>query len=134
MAAVRADAINAFKDFDGESADANDDFELSARPKTDEEVEREVREYREFLLEMGGGEEEVRRTLGLTSEQVDVFHYDDEYDGDGDEDDSETDVGDVSGELDSPQMASGSKSEAKEKGASRGRSGKTRADEDFLME
>ena len=126
QAALRAEAINAFKDLNGDDDDDEDNFELSARPKPDKEVEREVNEYRAFLLEMGGGEEEVRRTLGLDSKHVNVL-ADDEKGEDDNESESEAAASDVSEVLDSPQQDKGPKRKRQ------GGAGKKRADEDFLM-
>lgn len=67
---LREGAINAFKSLagDGEDSASEDEeagFLLKPRSKEEEEVEQEDEEYRKFLLDMGGGEEEVRKILGM---------------------------------------------------------------------
>ena len=65
---MRKDAIDAFKAF-GEDGD-EDDFVPVKRQKEEKEVDEADEGYRQFLLEMGGGEDEVRRLLGMGDQPV----------------------------------------------------------------
>ncbi|ORX37669.1 hypothetical protein BD324DRAFT_622820 [Kockovaella imperatae] len=65
---IRQDAIEAFKSLNDEGDD-EDEFDFTERPKTDADEEKEAKEYRQFLLEMGGGEDEVRKLLGLQEDK-----------------------------------------------------------------
>ena len=62
---LRAEAVSAFHTLADED-DENDTFELKKRDIQQDEGEDDSEEYRKFLLEMGGGEEEVRRVLGTS--------------------------------------------------------------------
>lgn len=69
---LRAGAISAFKSLAEEDESEGDEegeddagFVLKQRKKEDGELEQEDEEYRRFLLDMGGGEEEVRKILGM---------------------------------------------------------------------
>lgn len=64
---LREKAVSAFK---GLADDSDDEEEAEAgflkpRTKDEKEAEEDDEEYRRFLLEMGGGEAEVRKILGM---------------------------------------------------------------------
>ena len=68
---MRKDAIDAFKSFAGDDADdGEDDFAPVKREKDEKEEDEADEGYRQFLLEMGGGEDEVRRLLGMGDQPV----------------------------------------------------------------
>ena len=74
---LRANAINAFKslahdDDDDEMSDGEEyaGFVLKPRGKDEDETAKEDAEYRRFLLEIGGGEEQVRKILGMGDQPV----------------------------------------------------------------
>ena len=64
---LREKAVDAFKGLAEESDDESEAEAgfLKPRSKDEKEAEEEDEEYRKFLLEMGGGEAEVRRVLGI---------------------------------------------------------------------
>jgi len=64
---LREKAVDAFKGLAEESEDESEAEAgfLKPRSKDEKEAEEEDEEYRKFLLEMGGGEAEVRRVLGI---------------------------------------------------------------------
>ena len=111
---LRQDAIAAFKSLDDEE-EGEDDFDFTERPRTNAEEEREAQEYRKFLLDMGGGEDKVRKLLGFSGGQVDV-----EETEDVDELLIEAVEDEDAGKIRKPQPGKGGK--------------KPQADEDFLME
>ena len=67
---LRADAISAFHALADEAEEQNCDFEPKKREKDEDEALADDEEYRRFLLEMGGGEDEVRRVLGMGDQPV----------------------------------------------------------------
>ena len=67
---VRAEAVKAFRSFADEDDGDQGDFELKKREREEEEAVDDDEEYRRFLLEMGGGVEEVRRVLGMGDQPV----------------------------------------------------------------
>ena len=65
---LRQGAISAFKSLaDDEESEGEDGtgFVLKERKKDENEIGEEDEEYRKFLLDIGGGEEEVRKILGM---------------------------------------------------------------------
>lgn len=64
---LREGAVNAFKSLAAESEDEDDGdgFLLKARDKEEVDEGKDDEQYRRFLLEAGGGEEEVRKILGM---------------------------------------------------------------------
>lgn len=61
---LRNEAVSAFKSLADESED-DEEGGLVRREKEEVEVDLDDEEYRRFLLEMGGGEDEVRKILGI---------------------------------------------------------------------
>ncbi|WRT69784.1 uncharacterized protein IL334_006775 [Kwoniella shivajii] len=78
---MQEEAISAFQSLaDGES-DEEGDF-IKKRDKNEGEEEQDDDEYRQFLLEMGGGEDEVRKILGMGDQPISgVFEASDIEDG-----------------------------------------------------
>jgi protein KRI1 len=70
---LRKEAIEAFH-----ADDEEDEGEFVPVKKDQEEVEKEDDGYRQFLLEMGGGEEEVRRLLGMGDQAVSFVRADED--------------------------------------------------------
>ncbi|WVQ84513.1 hypothetical protein IAT38_006667 [Cryptococcus sp. DSM 104549] len=70
---LREEAVSAFAALAGDESDEDDEdegeedagFVLKKRKADEKEVDEDEEEYRKFLLEMGGGEEEVRKVLGM---------------------------------------------------------------------
>jgi protein KRI1 len=62
---LRNEAVSAFKSLADESDEEDAEGGLVRREKQEEEVDLDDEEYRRFLLEMGGGEDEVRKILGI---------------------------------------------------------------------
>ncbi|KAK8849750.1 hypothetical protein IAR55_005085 [Kwoniella newhampshirensis] len=63
---LREQAVSAFKALASDDDDnEEDDFVPKKRDKDEDEADQDEEEYRQFLLEMGGGEEEVRKVLGM---------------------------------------------------------------------
>jgi protein KRI1 len=62
---LRNEALSAFKSLADDSDDEDDEGGLVKREKDEVEVDLDDEEYRRFLLEMGGGEDEVRKILGI---------------------------------------------------------------------
>lgn len=67
---MRAEALSAFRSLANDDAEEEGKFEPKRREKDEEQVVADEEEYRSFLLEMGGGEEEVRRVLGMGDQPV----------------------------------------------------------------
>ncbi|WWC92889.1 uncharacterized protein L201_007851 [Kwoniella dendrophila CBS 6074] len=71
---IRDEAVSAFKslvDDDNDDSD-NEDSEgfIKKREKDEKEENQEDEEYRKFLLDMGGGEDEVRKILGMGDQTI----------------------------------------------------------------
>lgn len=77
---LRNEAVSAFKALAEDSDDDGDgdDGLLQKREKQDVEVDEDDEEYRRFLLEMGGGEEEVRKILGMGDQPVQTARLSDD--------------------------------------------------------
>jgi protein KRI1 len=118
---LRQQALSAFQNFGADDDDEDDEGGGLVR-KTDvkgvREEEKEEEEYRQFLLEMGGGEEAVRKVLGMGDEPV-TGHR-------------ETIDDEVDTEVKSEAKAPVSKVEREEM-AKKKKAIKARAEEDFLM-
>lgn len=115
---LRQEALDAFKSFAAdESEGEEDDGFLKKRVKSEHELKEEEAAYRKFLLESGGGEDEVRKVLGLQPKTVQK-EEDDEDMQDGDSDDGEV--------LDGQADAEDSTSTQKPKKAKQ-------SNDDFLM-
>jgi protein KRI1 len=112
---MRKDAIEAFKNFGGDGAeDDEDDFAPVKREQDEDEQDEADAGYRQFLLEMGGGEDEVRRLLGMGDQPV-------------------SHVRDVQDEAEASQAGEEKKKESEKK--KQKRLAKKRQDDDsFLME
>jgi protein KRI1 len=70
---LREEAVNAFKSFGGEGEedeDEDDVLEVKGGGKLVEGGGEAGDEYRKFMLEMGGGEEEVRKVLGIVTNEA----------------------------------------------------------------
>ncbi|OWZ60901.1 hypothetical protein AYX15_06854, partial [Cryptococcus neoformans] len=62
---LRQEAVSAFKTLAEESDDESDEEFIRKREKDAQEVDENDEEYKKFMLEFGGGEEEVRKILGM---------------------------------------------------------------------
>ncbi|RXK37989.1 hypothetical protein M231_04775 [Tremella mesenterica] len=78
QAKLRAETVDAFKALvkDDDEDEDGEGFVLQPRPVV--EHERDQDEYRKFLLEMGGGEEEVRKLLGMGDQPLALALQEDE--------------------------------------------------------
>ncbi|WVF68419.1 hypothetical protein IAT40_003184 [Kwoniella sp. CBS 6097] len=116
---LRQEAVSAFKSL-GDDSDEEGEF-IQKRDKEVEDVEQDDVEYRQFLLEMGGGEDEVRKVLGMGDQPVAGVIVD--------EDDDE-------GRYDEAKQSALSKVEKAELKAKKEKmkEKKVKADEDFLMD
>ena len=86
---LRQEALDAFKSFGGEESDGEeDDGFLKKRVKSEHELKEEEAAYRKFLLESGGGEDEVRKVLGLQPKTVQKEDEEEDM-SEGDSDDGE---------------------------------------------
>lgn len=129
---ARANALKAFGDFaggdkDGSDDDSDDEF-LAKREHGADEAAAEGEAYRNFLLEMGGGEEEVRRALGMADAEPTDFR-----ESLSDEDDATVVVKE---EKKSKKSKKTKEVSEEDKAAAKVARQKKRvqADEDFLME
>lgn len=110
---ARADALSAFAAFAEESDDEGE--VLRKRDRGEDEEAEDDAAYRQFLLEMGGGEAEVRAALGMADAPV-------------------TDYREVE-DVDKPKKKDKEMSEEKRaKRDAKRQAKRARADEDFLME
>lgn len=62
---LRQEAVSAFKTLAAESGDESDEDFIHKRETDDQEIDEGDEEYKRFMLEFGGGEEEVRKILGM---------------------------------------------------------------------
>lgn len=88
---LRHEAINAFHQLAGDEADDEDESGggfLAKRVKDDNEDGDDEEEYRKFMLDVGGGEAEVRRILGTDSQSVPFARQDVEEEEGGEEPES----------------------------------------------
>jgi protein KRI1 len=117
---IRNEAVSAFKALADDLDSGSDDEQAGGLVKREREeaaVDVDDEEYRRFLLEMGGGEEEVRKILGMGGEPIKTARIsDDEADA----------VAEVGGE--------GVKVEKKKKKKSaKSKEIKAKQDDEFLM-
>ncbi|WWC73610.1 uncharacterized protein I206_107582 [Kwoniella pini CBS 10737] len=68
---IQEDAISAFKSLADDVSDEEADF-ITKRDRDEGEENMEEEEYRKFLLEMGGGEDEVRKILGMGDQPTSI--------------------------------------------------------------
>ncbi|WVR07983.1 hypothetical protein IAU60_005026 [Kwoniella sp. DSM 27419] len=118
---MREEAVSAFK---GLADDSDDEDVIQRRDKDEVEVEQDDEEYRQFLLEMGGGEEEVRKALGMGDQPVTARLTDD----DDDEEDGQQPVK----QRTTAALSKVEKAELKAKKQAK-KEKKAKADDDFLM-
>lgn len=111
---VRAEALSAFHTFADEDEEEGD-FQLKPRKGGDDQIkEEDDGEYRRFMLEMGGGEEEIRRVLGTAKHPATRFPS--------------------NGGLDEDDDAASEAEEKRERPVTKGaRDQKVEEDDDFLM-
>ncbi|KIR53381.1 protein KRI1 [Cryptococcus gattii Ru294] len=62
---LRQEAVSAFKTLAAEPGDESDEDFIQKRETDDQEIDEGDEEYKRFMLEFGGGEEEVRKILGM---------------------------------------------------------------------
>ncbi|KIR34208.1 protein KRI1 [Cryptococcus deuterogattii MMRL2647] len=62
---LRQEAVSAFKTLAAESGDDSDEDFIQKRETDAQEIDDGDEEYKKFMLEFGGGEEEVRKILGM---------------------------------------------------------------------
>jgi protein KRI1 len=127
---ARKEAVSAFHalaDSDDEDGYDEEDGFLTKRTKDAEEVAGDDAAYRAFLLEMGGGEDEVRRTLGMGDAPATGFREDVESDAEAEE--AKEEKGEKASKKDRKKKAEdkAARDEAR-------RVKRAQADEDFLME
>ena len=116
---LRNEAVSAFKSLADESDEGDAEGGLVKREKEEEEVDLDDEEYRRFLLEMGGGEDEVRKILGIGESGIHNVRVEE------DEDD----------EVDQPMEAEVAEGKKKKKVKSeKSKEKKAKQDDDFLME
>jgi len=114
---LRNEAVSAFKSLAEESED-DEEGGLVRREKEEVEVDLDDEEYRRFLLEMGGGEDEVRKILGIGESAIHTIRV--EEDEDEPAPAAETDV------TEGKKKKKVKTEKSKEK--------KAKQDDDFLME
>lgn len=133
---AREDAVNAFKAF--ADSDEDEDELLVKREVGADEAEEDDEAYRRFLLEMGGGEEEVRRALGMGPAPMTNHREDSD-----DEEDffrAESSTADAEAGEDAEKEGKKSKKDKKKKAkkeklsAEEKAAARTKADDEFLME
>ena len=76
---LRNEAVSAFKSLADESED-DEEGGLVRREKEEVEVDLDDEEYRRFLLEMGGGEDEVRKILGIGESAIHTVRVEEDED------------------------------------------------------
>jgi protein KRI1 len=112
---LRNEAVSAFKSLADESEEEDAEGGLVKREKEEKEVDLDDEEYRRFLLEMGGGEDEVRKILGIGENPVNTVRIE--------EDEIE--------EAEPVQVEGKKKKKVK---SEKSREKKAKQDDDFLME
>ena len=115
---LRNEAVSAFKSLADESEEEDAEGGLVKREKEEKEVDLDDEEYRRFLLEMGGGEDEVRKILGIGENPVNTVRIDED---------------EVEAEEAAPIEVEGKKKKKKVK-SEKSREKKAKQDDDFLME
>lgn len=117
---LRNEAVSAFKSLADESED-DDEGGLVRREKEEVEVDLDDEEYRRFLLEMGGGEAEVRKILGIGESAIHTVRVEDDAD--------------ESASASAPVAELGEEKKKKKKVKSeKSKEKKAKQDDDFLME
>jgi protein KRI1 len=114
---LRNEAVSAFKSLADESDEEDAEGGLVKREKQEEEVDLDDEEYRRFLLEMGGGEEEVRKILGIGESGIHNVRVEED---------------EVVDEPVEAELAEGKKK--KEVKSEKSKEKKAKQDDDFLME
>ena len=114
---LRNEAVSAFKSLAEESED-DEEGGLVRREKEEVEVDLDDEEYRRFLLEMGGGEDEVRKILGIGESAIHTVRVEEGEDEDAPAADMEVTEGKKKKKVKTEK--------SKEK--------KAKQDDDFLME
>ena len=120
---LRKDAIDAFKSLAGDDEEEDDDFVLKKREGDDGDKRDDAEEYRRFLLEMGGGEDEVRKILGMGDQPA--WQADEALDGEDASASSEDKISKKSKKNKKSALSEVEREEIQSK--------KRAADEDFLM-
>ncbi|WWC65922.1 uncharacterized protein I303_108544 [Kwoniella dejecticola CBS 10117] len=115
---IQEDAITAFKLLADDESDEEGDF-ITKREKGEGEDDMEEAEYRQFLLEMGGGEDEVRKILGMGDQPISTTLVE------------ESITGDEKAEKTEP-ISKAEKAEQKAKKKAK-KERKTKNDDEFLM-
>ncbi|WWD04222.1 hypothetical protein V865_002290 [Kwoniella europaea PYCC6329] len=67
---LKEEAVSAFKALASDDSDDDGEEFIKKREKDEGEEDMEDGEYRQFLLEMGGGEDEVRKILGMGDQPI----------------------------------------------------------------
>ncbi|WVQ95967.1 hypothetical protein IAU59_003066 [Kwoniella sp. CBS 9459] len=117
---LRQEAVSAFKSL-GDDSDEEGDF-IQKRDKEAEDPEQDDVEYRQFLLEMGGGEDEVRKVLGMGDQPISGIVADEDDEGEERYDEAKQSA-----------LSKVEKAELKAKKEKK-KEKKAKADEDFLMD
>lgn len=125
---ARDEAVNAFKAFAGSDSEDEAEDLLVKREMAPEEAEEDSEAYRQFLLEMGGGEEEVRKALGMGPAPLSM-HREDSDDEDDFRAETAVEDGDDKKSKKDKKKAKKGKLSAEEKALKR-----SKADDEFLME
>ncbi|KAL1412555.1 Kinetochore protein Spc24 [Vanrija albida] len=116
---ARAEAVSAFQAVGESDDDSDDEGFLQKREKDDGEEDDDDEAYRGFLLEMGGGEAEVRHALSMADQPLTHNREDSE------DEEEETKKSKKKEKL---------SAEEKEAKKAQRRAKKAQADEDFLMD
>jgi protein KRI1 len=115
---LRNEAVSAFKSLADESDEEDAEGGLVRREKEEQEVDLDDEEYRRFLLEMGGGEDEVRKILGIGESAIHTVRVEEDDD-----------------EATEPVVAEVAEGKKKKKVKSeKSKERKAKQDDDFLME
>jgi protein KRI1 len=114
---LRNEAVSAFKSLADESDEEDVEGGLVRREKEEEEVDLDDEEYRRFLLEMGGGEDEVRKILGIGESGIHNVRVEED---------------EVADEPVEAEVAEGKKK--KKVKSEKSKEKKAKQDDDFLME
>lgn len=112
---AREDALSAFAKFAEDDSDEEEVLKKRERG-ADEEAEDDAA-YRQFLLEMGGGEQEVRAALGMADAPI-TDYREDEEEKEGKEKKKDKEMSE----------------EKRQKREAKRAAKRAKADEDFLME
>ncbi|WVO18487.1 hypothetical protein L204_106204 [Cryptococcus depauperatus] len=115
---LRQEAVNAFHSLVENSDDFDDEF-IKKREKDAGDKDQGDQDYREFLLEMGGGEDEVRKLLGMGDQPAVLEILEEEEKGEI--------------ELENRAVLSKVEKEEMEKNKAERHAKKAKNDDDFLM-